>query len=296
MKTLLALLISFSVQASEILPDRIYDGETLEELSLEIALEQVKPGSALIVSEHHYFQPHHDKQVSVLKSLNLMGYKVSVGMEFIDYTKQDIVDSFISEQISEEEFRNQVWKSDNFHFYRQQVLFPRQSGGKTVAINSPRWLNRKISRHGFDSLTEEDKTYLPPNFEIGNDTYLERFWQAIGGDHFPEEKLMNYFTAQSLWDDTMAWQTKKHLDANLDEVLVIIVGDFHAAYGGGLPDRLNARGVDVMTFSQVNMSGLSKAQVKAEVEVHERWGSRADFVWTSQGKRELRPSNLLNWF
>jgi uncharacterized iron-regulated protein len=73
----------------------------------------------------------------------------------------------------------------------------------------------------------------------------------------------------------MAWRALQHLDENPEDILVIIVGDFHVSYGGGLPDRLRARGAaDVVTISQV--------LEKDEVKVHPKYGARADFVWVSE--------------
>jgi uncharacterized iron-regulated protein len=102
----------------------------------------------------------------------------------------------------------------------------------------------------------------------------------MGGGHIPEQAILRYFTAQSIWDETMSWQAVEFLRKNPSHVLVIIVGDFHAQYGGGLPDKLRQRGLTkIITFSQVNLTELTPEEQAAEMEPHPTYGPRADFIW-----------------
>lgn len=142
--------------------------------------------------------------------------------------------------------------------------------------------NSQSGKSGSGKPHSRRKKWLPPQFQVGRAVYKERFrWVMGGGHHIPEEKFDRYFQAQSLWDDTMAWQAQLYLQAHPDQVLVIIVGDFHNAYGGGLPDRLKARGVsNVLTLSQVSLEGSDDKEQDELILPHEKWGARADWVWT----------------
>jgi uncharacterized iron-regulated protein len=80
----------------------------------------------------------------------------------------------------------------------------------------------------------------------------------------------------------MAWVSTEYLRMHPEQILVIIVGDFHATYGGGLPDRLRARGADVLTISQVNLSGLSGDEENGEILPDEKFGPRAEYIWVSR--------------
>ena len=53
----------------------------------------------------------------------------------------------------------------------------------------------------------------------------------------PGLDINNLFTAQSIWDDTMAYETLE-ISRNLDHPFVIIVGSFHVEYKLGLPSRV----------------------------------------------------------
>ncbi len=79
------------------------------------------------------------------------------------------------------------------------------------------------------------------------------------------------------------------LRAHPEQVLVIIVGDFHASYGGGLPDRLRARGVtSMLVISQVNRFGLDDDETRRLVVPDPRHGVRADYVWVTEERLPAR--------
>lgn len=262
----------------------LYNGHTGRAESLEQTLAGVRPGHVVIVSEQHDLASHHDNQLTVLRALRGMNLKVSVGLEFLSYPDQPWVDRFVRGEIPEEEFLRAVrWRGYPFEWYRPLILFSRESGGRTLALNAPPGLTRALAQRGTEGLTDEERALLPPGFQLGNDLYFERFAAAMRGHGTPTEAVLrNYFAAQSAWDDTMAWQAAEFSRANPDQVLVIIVGDFHAAYGGGLPDRLRVRGVwDLLVISQVNRYGVSDEEAQRLIAPDPRYGPRADVVWVT---------------
>lgn len=270
--------------------DRIYVGSSLEPVTLKDLISHLHRGSVVIVSEYHGFAPHHDKQVNALEFIEeSFPNSTSVGMEFLEFPEQNIVDLFLSKTISEEQFLKDVkWGEPSFDFYRRQTLFPQKTGGKTIALNAPRSLTAKIAQKGLDSLTKEERVLLPPNFTLGSQKYFDRF-KEIMGEHVTPEQLERYFAAQSVWDETMAWSAEQYVVQNPNRILVIIVGDFHNAYYLGLPARLKARGVHVLTISQSDLTDLTQEQAINDVGPNEKWGARADFVWTSISEKGKTP-------
>lgn len=264
---------------------QLYRSETKSTSTVEELVESLKPGDVLVLGELHNNGQHHLNQENILNEMHAQGVTFSVGMEFFyDYRKQISVDDFLSGHTTEKEFLQAIgWGGNEYSFYRNLVLWPLEVGGWTYAINAPKQLTRSIARGGLESLPPEMLALMPPGFELGNDQYFERFQLAVGGDHVPPDQLMNYFTAQSVWDETMAWQSLKHQAQSTTDVFVIIVGDFHVSYGGGLPDRLLARGAQrVVSLSQVDASDLSKEEKSIILQPHPRWGSRADWIWMTE--------------
>lgn len=266
-------------------PDnQIYDGTTLRLKSLEEALSQVGPGSILIISELHDNPSHHQHQMEVLQHLKKGFHKgLSLGMEFFDYTKQDIVNDFLSGKIQDNEFLPSIeWGGIPWSYYRPLVLFPPGAGGTTLALNAPKGITAKVKRTGVESLTADEIALLPPNWSLGNKNYFERFRETIlrGGHSIPQESIARYFEAQSIWDETMAWRAVSYMEKFPQQILIILVGDFHAAYGGGLPDKIRNRGwTQTLVISQVAISEMEESEIEQTMMPHARYGSRAEYIW-----------------
>lgn len=260
----------------------IFDGRSLQPITLDQALSKVAPGSVVIVGENHGFKTHQNQQVEVMSALRRHGLKVSVGMEFFTFTDQPIVDEYRQGRLAEVDFLAQIkWGLPKFDFYRDQVNFPNLSeGSRTWALNAPRALTSKVAKSGMASLDSEEQALLPPRFQLGRDSYRQRFLALM--PHLPSpEAGERYFAAQSVWDDTMAWRAVEFLARYPEQVLVIVVGEFHVQYGGGLPDRIKARRSDlrVWTLSQVNTADLTDEEVEAEIAPSAQEGPRADVLW-----------------
>lgn len=259
----------------------LYNGISGARVSIESIAHAAKPGTIVIIGEKHGHAFAQKQQLQILQALRTRALKVSVGMEFLAYPEQEKLDSFRQNLLDEPSFLKAVnWGSPSFDFYRDQILFPNLTAGETtIALNSPRFLSGKIAKTGLDSLTDQDKLLLPPQFELGRESYKKRFASVM--PHIPNPQLLdNYFAAQSLWDDTMAWKASEFIKNYPDQVLVIIVGEFHVEYGGGLPYRLAQRGVqNILTVTQLDHEDYSGEElIEAIVPSHE-YGPRADFIW-----------------
>lgn len=279
------------LQAPAIAPNQIL-ARGLQSVSLEQALQSVRAGDVVVLGEEHGTSILPGQQLQVMQALRQKGLKVSVGMEFFDETQQGFVDAWRAGTLSEADFLKAIhWQGFPFDSYRGQAQFPKVGESFTIALNAPMSLTGKIAKIGIAGLSPEDKAMLPPNFTVGNAAYFERFKNVMGGEaHLPSpQALQNYFEAQSTWDDTMAFNATQFLKTHPDQVLVIVVGEFHVQYGGGLPDRLKARGetsMAVTTFSLLNLNGLSEEEQHQAVEPDAKDGVRADFVWTSNFANE----------
>ncbi len=284
--TVITLFISSFAQA-QFEAHNLY--ENGEKISIDQVIQKIPQGSVIIVGEVHNLKSHHDNQYEFLKSLrwNYPLAQINVGMEFFDFTKQSIVDEYKKRPLNDEDqfLKDIGWGGDSYDFYRPLVEFPSTIRGERVlALNAPRSLTSKVAKNGLDNLSNKDLMLLPPNFQLGRDIYYDRFKAVMSKGHpMPDEVIGKYFAAQSVWDDTMAYVSSEHMKNNPESFLVIIVGEFHNSYGGGLPDRLKARGVNsVVTISQVNIEGLNEAEMNEAIVSHPQWGARADYVWVSK--------------
>ncbi|WP_413291005.1 ChaN family lipoprotein [Bdellovibrio sp. HCB337] len=274
------LVMSFiTVRAQEI---PILEGANPQNrISVQQIAQKIRPGQIIVMGEHHGFKTAQQGQLELMEALRAAGHKVSSGLEFFYYPDQALVDDYRLGALTEADFLQKIqWGQPSFDFYRGQALFPRyDQGERTLALNAPRSLTSRVSKVGLAGLTPEEQKLLPPGFQLGRDSYKKRFLSMM--PHLPTpEAGERYFAAQSVWDDTMAWKAAEFIQENPGQILVIVVGDFHAQYGGGLPDRIEARTQQKpVVFSFVNVEGLSEVDIRNEVEPSMEYGPRADYIW-----------------
>lgn len=279
--SILLLIISF-LGAQECF-SQLYDGQSLARISLQEVAERTTPGTILLLGEHHGLAAHRDQHLEILELLRNKGLKVSVGLEFVNYTDQAYLTQYRQGLLTEADFLKQIkWGGFNFDYYRPQINFPNLSlGEQSLGLNLPRSITSKISRQGLQSLTEDELALMPPQFALGRDSYKARFMAAAGSHcKVPD----NCFAAQCAWDDTMAWQAAEFVQQNPEHVLVIVVGEFHVQFGGGLKHRILQRlnNAKIVTLSQLWTEGMSADEIQQALQPSVEEGARADFIWLSQ--------------
>ncbi|MGZ3725886.1 MAG: ChaN family lipoprotein [Pseudobdellovibrio sp.] len=277
------LLLILSVLGSNKAFSQLYNGQTQSETNLNELIEKVNPGTILLLGENHGLAAHRDQHMQVLNALRQKGLKVSVGLEFVNYTDQNFVNQYREGNLPEDQFLADIkWGGISFDFYKQQLNFPLLGRGESsLGLNLPRTVTSKLSKGGLAALAPEDTALMPPNFALGRDSYKARFMEAAGA-HCPSPD--NCFIAQCAWDDTMAWQAVNFISTHPDQVLVVVVGEFHVQFGGGIKYRIQQRlpGAEVATLSQVWADGMTDDEVRQALQPSPVEGPRADFIWVSK--------------
>jgi uncharacterized iron-regulated protein len=263
---------SFAFEANH-----LYRATDSLDLPLDELLNGVHKGQVIFVGELHGLKVTHDLQREVIKGLMARGFKVNVGIEHFSYLEQEALSAYLRGQLKEADLLKTV-QLTGFENWKEQLFLPLSGGGWSYGLNAPRWLTSKIAAVGYDLLSALEKQILPADFTLGNEGYRRRSMEAMGMVH-PSTAFNNIFAAQSAWDDTSAMTIERLMTADPESVMVVMFGDFHIAYNGGLPDRLTQRGwTDWISVSQFCVDGFSPAQLTDSLKPDAAYGLRATYL------------------
>jgi uncharacterized iron-regulated protein len=223
--------------------DQIIDTSTLKVVKIEDIINQNMDKDVFIIGEAHDNYDCHVFQRDFIKSLYKKHPKIVVGFEFFMRDDEEILEQWRLGKISEVSLikKTQWYKktSQNYGYTRLIMDVIKKYKIKTIGLNVPRTILRKVSRKGFDSLSPEEKE-LFPTLHITN-TQHEYFIKSIFGTFAAQVPFWfkNIYNAQKCWDVIMAESMRKTLALKKYKGYkgIIIAGSNHVAYGLGIPFR-----------------------------------------------------------
>jgi len=130
----------------------------------------------------------------------------------------------------------------NFKYYEKIFTLAKENKVPIYALNAPRKIIRKIRILGWDSLTDEEKKYVPKP-DLSNKDHIQ-LMQTIFEDMEMPEAMKGHgdimykaiYRAQSAWDEVMAANTLRA--ANIEERrILVLVGSGHLIYNLGINRR-----------------------------------------------------------
>jgi uncharacterized iron-regulated protein len=210
------------------------------------------------------------------------GRTVALGMEMFQRPFQGVLDDFAAGRIDEGALLSRSAWQDRWGYdwslYRPIVLLARDHGAALLALNTERELTKKVSREGIDTFSAADRARLP---ELVLDDPDHRAWWddimgSMGGAHgharaasgeqgeghggqagpaSPEEKAAaeaeeaeaaarseRIYSAQVLWDETMAEGASAWLSGGAGRQVIVLAGNGHC-HRSAIVSRLERRGV-----------------------------------------------------
>ncbi len=230
---------------------------------------QLGASAAVCVGEEHPNPHHHWMQLEVVK--HLASTKIfAVGMEMVQRPFQGVLDDFAAKKIDDATFQSRSGWADRwgypYEYYGPILHVAIDAHAALLALNAPKELTKKVSHHGLDSLTPEERAQIP---ELDLHVVAHRAWfdalmEEMGGGaahaHHPDPKdppkdappegeampampsAEQIYTVQVIWDETMADTSAKWLAAHAGGHLVILAGNGHC-HDSAIVGRLKRRGV-----------------------------------------------------
>jgi uncharacterized iron-regulated protein len=200
----------------------------------------------VLVGETHDRYDNHLMQLEIIRRLHALHPKLAIGMEMFQQPFQGVLDDYIAGRIDEKQLLRDTeyyrrWRFD-FRLYAPILEYAREQKIPVVALNVPVELTSKVAREGFAGLTEAERKQLPAEIDRSDAAYEARL-RAIYQHHpgIDGHGFGKFVDVQLLWDEGMAERAADYLRDNPDELLVVLAGSGHLAYGSGIPQRLTRR-------------------------------------------------------
>ena len=220
---------------------------TGHKISFEQLIDAIAGSRIIYVGETHDNPASHQWQLDILSGLHRKNpQKMALAMEMFNPEQQQVLDSWVAGELSEEDFLRQVdwftnWRM-NFALYRPLLDYCRENRIPIVALNAPKSLVHQVGRTPFEDLPEEVRSQLP-EFDF-NDPYQRAMTEGIYSGHSMGKAMSDGFLrVQTLWDETMAQNLANYLQSPQGEgrQAVVVAGGNHVRYGFGIPRRVHRR-------------------------------------------------------
>jgi uncharacterized iron-regulated protein len=199
----------------------------------------------ICIGETHDSEPVHQVQVQIIKAVYARDERLGVGMEMFQRPYQKEIDRYLRGEIKEDEFLKATeyktrWGYD-WSLYRPIVEFCRRNEIPVAALNVPRELTRRVSKVGYDKLTDDEKKQLGKidfHVKTHRDYWYERLAKIHGekDDATPEEKERGY-QVMTTWDEFMADSAATFQQQQGLLRMVVLAGSGHIDRSFGIPER-----------------------------------------------------------
>lgn len=276
MKTLSLLFLGLIYCTGLSANSRVYEVSTATPISIEELTQKLQTPEIIFIGEKHYTESVQKAEGDLIE--RVIGSQTSpwsLGWEFLAHTEQQQTNQLWSQvrnnQLIVEDFLVTTQKTPDSVVYAPLLQVVKAYNGKLLGLNLTRAEKSPVVKSGISAL---DPALLPPDFSLGGSNYRQRFTDVMSG-HATPTQIENYFAAQCLTDDVMAYQLLKERVGKT----FVVAGSFHTDYFDGTVARVKARhpNVSVATVSIVDASDYTEADLLSVLH-DSQYGNLADFV------------------
>lgn len=220
---------------------KVYDSKQKKEIELENIAASTVAGEVVIFGEQHDDSVGHVLEQKILEQLHSrFDGNVILTLEMFERDVQPVMDEYLSDIISEKNFKKEARAWGNYDDYRPMVEFAKAKKFPVIAANAPARYTNLVTRKGLSALNmvskEAKKKYIAPlPVDTLSGTYYEKFQEAMGGHSTPG---MNLYQSQNFWDATMSYSINQAMKANKSATVFQVNGRFHSDFHSGLGERL----------------------------------------------------------
>ncbi|HET7504869.1 MAG TPA: ChaN family lipoprotein [Kofleriaceae bacterium] len=162
------------------LPYQIVDARTGKSIDEPAFWSRLATTRAVCVGEEHPNPHHHWLQLHVVRELIKRlprGTHLALAMEMFQRPFQGVLDDYAARRIDDAQLRSRSGYEDrwgyDYGFYGPTIDAAVHAGAQLLAANAAKELTKKVSHHGLDSLTAEERAQIP---ELKLDDRSHRAW------------------------------------------------------------------------------------------------------------------------
>ncbi|KAA0876523.1 ChaN family lipoprotein [Nitrincola tapanii] len=233
------------------LPGQVWSREQQTLGPLNTWLDQLKPGTWLIIGEQHGHPEHHAAQQKILQHLAASEQLGYVAFEMLNSGQQAALDALLAqpEALSPEAIDwNPGWSWSD---YSPLIRFALEQAKGVVAADLEPSAQRQAYQQGAPEgvLDSAHSSYM-----------LELLWQSHCG-HLPRNQLPSMLNVQLARDQHMARRLSAFTAR--DQVNLLITGALHAQRDLGIPRWLGPEAVEVLLLTSIQPTQLPEAYLPA---------------------------------
>ena len=221
------------------------------------------------IGESHDSELHHRVQLQLIKELFARDERLGVGMEMFQRPFQKALDRYLSgvtdeATLLEDSEYAKRWGYD-WMLYRPIVDFCKRNRIPVAALNVSDELRGKVSKVGYEKLSDEDKKLLGSiDFQVKEHRsyWFDRLGDLHGNNKASPEAKERSYQVMTIWDEYMADSAVRFQKERQLRRMVVLAGSGHIDRGFGIPQRAAKRsGGRVMTV-RVLLGGEVEAIAK----------------------------------
>jgi len=234
----IALALASAAQAHTIIT-RMSDRQNV---SMAQMVSAAGTSDLVLLGEVHDNKDHHDLQLDVIRTLVQRELPVAIGLEMLPAGRQRQLDEWTTGRMSEAMMQGVFEESwSDWNLYRGIFIFARDNRIPMVALDVPVEIVRKVSQHGFKSLSPQERKDLPAGASCDlSNPQISLLRKSFTQHH--QEKVFNYFCeAQTVRNSGMAVNMVHYLKQHPGRRITVLTGVWHAVKYA-IPDQLTRVG------------------------------------------------------
>ena len=265
----------------------MFNGHTGDRITWEQLQDVFDEADVVIIGEQHGHPIGLPVAAAMFDDSIKRNEKTALSLEFFERDQQIAIDDYLANITDEEQFKKVANRTDGNYpaGHREMVEAAKAAGRSVIAANAPRRYIHIANTEGFDRLNElrpEQRALIVlPKTIPESGRYHDKFFELMSGIHGSNdggpssaddakkdadrmteeekaeaakkekelmERITKMFRSQNTWDATMADSVLRGVLEGYKPV-VLVVGQFHSDFGGGIPNRLIEQDSDLFIWT-----------------------------------------------